>query len=712
MKAPTSQSRDMDYKLLDPLVAGQTPSKNDCCFQHCRRSKSGSCWYFWKTRFDAMTCCASAMLLISLLVAVIAPLVLHKLVDDGIADAVVIDNRHASSYDIWQSNYYGHGDKPVINYDVYLFDVQNPHETLNGSKPIVVEKGPYAFFEYYNKFDITWHDDGDVVSYYTQKFYVFNEERTGPGLHLDDQITIPYATVVGFEYLLGTIPASTEEALDQYLEDNVHEIVEGIEETIDQLEQDVIDDPFMDEETKNATLAELELKRALVEAVEAGIDGYIESASAGSSLLKLLLCSANPDGISPYWTTDPVSAYFGWLNDTILVEVEELLVAMNKSDVPWATSVPGATANYTSEDDAQRRCGRITQKTGKTDTKQVGKVVTYYNQTSQWVCLDTTKSEQAPDYVQGQEFPACAHYQAEWTPQEAEAHGYTQAFATEYANRIGGTDGQMFGAPTTSEKIQMYVFDIYRTLFLQYEGDNSDWHGVTLRRYGLQMKDLQNYTMNPSEAWQYYNYAPSGMENLTAATGTTMFVSKPHFLDGDSSLAASVVGMTPKREVHDTFLDIEPNTGALTRAHKRLQLVNEMNNYDLPEMSPEAALAIEALCADNDKNFTCGTLDAMMKCLAIPSNWKFYNDRVYLPYAWADESVEGTSDDADAIKNGIYAADDLANDIRVWGFVVAGLCFAFIVGMFASKLMVLQDKDSEDLRQSFVSLHDDIPSRT
>jgi lysosome membrane protein 2 len=91
-------------------------------------------------------------------------------------------------------------------------------------------------------------------------------------------------------------------------------------------------------------------------------------------------------------------------------------------------------------------------------------------------------------------------------------------------------------------------------------------------RYSLQNKDLQNSTLNSVEGPQYYAFGPSGLENLTAAVGVPLFVSKPHFLDGSSILQANVYGMVPHRESHDTYLDIEPRTGALVRAHKRLQV--------------------------------------------------------------------------------------------------------------------------------------------
>ena len=91
-------------------------------------------------------------------------------------------------------------------------------ETLQGQRPKLLQYGPYAYDEYYVKFDITWTDGGDTVSYNTQKYYIYNEKETGPGLSEEDLITIPYACVVGFEELLDNIPVDKNELLEAALE--------------------------------------------------------------------------------------------------------------------------------------------------------------------------------------------------------------------------------------------------------------------------------------------------------------------------------------------------------------------------------------------------------------------------------------------------------------------------------------------------------------
>ena len=82
----------------------------------------------------------------------------------------------------------------------------------------MVERGPYGFKEYYWKFDISWHDDGNVVEYLSQKYYIFDPDSTDPGLSMDDELTLPYVTFIGFQYLLSTIPASATVLLEQFME--------------------------------------------------------------------------------------------------------------------------------------------------------------------------------------------------------------------------------------------------------------------------------------------------------------------------------------------------------------------------------------------------------------------------------------------------------------------------------------------------------------
>ena len=146
----------------------------------------------------------------------------------------------------------------------------------------------------------------------------------------------------------------------------------------------------------------------------------------------------------------------------------------------WSVAVPGVAVNYTSQQMAARMKNPNVQKTGKGNTKNVAAYVRYNNMTTQWVCVapleSTNSTGQIGYFEKGKEFPSCPLYEYEWPSNVSSSMGYRLAFATDYANRIGGCDGNMFGRPLTSSKVQMYVNDIYRTLYLFHAKDVRDWH--------------------------------------------------------------------------------------------------------------------------------------------------------------------------------------------------------------------------------------------
>jgi hypothetical protein len=183
------------------------------------RALCGTCaCYEPKTHTDKAICTFFVMANVALLIAVLIPLVLESAIYEGIHDQVVVDGTNAHAFDTWQTNMYGEGDDLEVYYKTYFFDVQNPLEALQGAKPVVVEKGPYCYREYFQKFDISWSDHGDTVTYNNQRVYYFNEDCTAPGLSMHDNLTLPYASTLGFNFLLDKIPAEANELIDALFE--------------------------------------------------------------------------------------------------------------------------------------------------------------------------------------------------------------------------------------------------------------------------------------------------------------------------------------------------------------------------------------------------------------------------------------------------------------------------------------------------------------
>ena len=664
-------------------------------------------WYrtiFFPDTPDGRTiCCLHVTIYTLLFMMVLAPIMLYQVADMGINVLVAEDGKDAPSYDAWQTNMKGDARKDLkIHYDLYFFDIQNPEAALTGEKMVVVEKGPYAFRKYYNKFDISWSDHGDKVTYNTQTQFHFDESLTDPGLSLDDLLTLVYPTIVSFEFALRGIdvPREFKIGINELLTQKYNAVITDVSHYRNETDCPQVGGDAQCRAANNA-LRQLNELKALTRT-------YTDRLSNFADAMRAIYCKYGPNGMSPWWKVTPIDAYFGYLNDPVLVGLNELLWASGIEELQtfgnMSTAVPGLTSNYTSVADARRRRTPDVMYTGKQDPRKVGRFVRAYNMSGeQWICFSPNTTQDG--YVPGENFPACDHFQAEWTYDDAKAEsmGYGQGWSDSYSNRIAGSDGVSYGRPVTDPKVSMYISDIYRSVYAEHKSTPSDWHGIPLRRYGLQQKDLQNASINPENA-AYYQFAPYGLLNLTKAGDNlvSLWASKPHFLDGDPRLVSAVSGMSPRDAAHQTFLDVEPNTGLLARAHKRLQLAYKVFDFTYTSVSGASVNTWESLCTDLETIDMAGAVctehdEKFLLCMSKPADWKYYRDDtdgLYVPTAWADEHVEMNDETADGLKTGLFAVYDLADAIFFW-------CPTFAVLIFVALLYNIKALESDERTSDF-----------
>lgn len=381
---------------------------------------------------------------------------------------------------------------------------------------------------------------------------------------------------------------------------------------------------------------------------------------------------------------------FGNVADPLLLGVSAIIAqleAKSGQDIPWTASVPANSWNWSSYEDVVRRRMPDVYKTGKKNPHQIGQYVSYNNMKIFHNCVSPMDSQDPNGYTEGEEFPSCAYFDPSWTQEEAEEKGYVRPFASDWANRIEGTDGNTYGRPVTSQNIQIFSYDIYRSGYMGFRGNVYDWHGVKLRRYGIREKDMYNVTLSPQNA-DYYAYGWSGVENLTICQNLPVFVSFPHFYLADSRYVSSVVGLSPNALAHDTYVDIEPQTGMLARAMKRIQVSYQLFDTHLPELSESTV---------DTANYLCGNLSTLnqflpvvpqcnvtipldfVECMNEPSTWYFDGGNVMIPMGWVQESVVMPQSSADEL-NDLFLVDDMATQIRFWSLVIAGAC-AFIIAL-------------------------------
>ncbi len=138
---------------------------------------------------------------------------------------------------------------------------------------------------------------------------------------------------------------------------------------------------------------------------------------------------------------------------------------------------------------------------------------------------------------------------------------------------VQGTGGTQF-CPGISKSDNLFVFvsDLLRSVELLYTNTTSKYN-IELLRYELSENTFGTNT-------NYYQPI-KGLANVTLIQGIPVFFSKPHFLDGDNYLINSINGLNPNKLHHDTYLDVEPMTGAVMNAAERFQINLMVNKTDI-----------------------------------------------------------------------------------------------------------------------------------
>jgi len=85
-----------------------------------------------------------------------------------------------------------------------------------------------------------------------------------------------------------------------------------------------------------------------------------------------------------------------------------------------------------------------------------------------WICVSPMNSQNLSTYIPGAEFPACEISQYDWNATVYAEKGYRQPFATPYANRVEGSDGNLVSKPVVTDTLQLFIGDIYRSTLYRF----------------------------------------------------------------------------------------------------------------------------------------------------------------------------------------------------------------------------------------------------
>ncbi|KAE8630968.1 hypothetical protein XENTR_v10001036 [Xenopus tropicalis] len=170
---------------------------------------------------------------------------------------------------------------------------------------------------------------------------------------------------------------------------------------------------------------------------------------------------------------------------------------------------------------------------------------------------------------------------AEWKGQKA-----LNWWTTETCNMINGTDGTSFH-PLLNKDDTIYMFssDLCRSIYAVYES-SENIKDISVFRFSPPASVFANVSVNPQNKGFCVpegNCLPSGLLNVSICKeGAPIVLSSPHFYQADENVINSIRGMKPVKEHHMTFLDLNPLTGTLIQAAKRIQVnvyVRKINVY-------------------------------------------------------------------------------------------------------------------------------------
>eukprot|EP00735_Rhodelphis_limneticus_P008778 TRINITY_DN2265_c0_g1::TRINITY_DN2265_c0_g1_i1::g.6812::m.6812 TRINITY_DN2265_c0_g1::TRINITY_DN2265_c0_g1_i1::g.6812 ORF type:complete len:587 (+),score=203.31,sp/O18824/SCRB1_BOVIN/25.31/4e-28,CD36/PF01130.16/1.3e-74 TRINITY_DN2265_c0_g1_i1:37-1761(+) len=371
--------------------------------------------------------------------------------------------------------------------------------------------------------------------------------------------------------------------------------------------------------------------------------GYNESSVAGLKMLNAGVKQMLGEPMDFFRTFTVGSFYWGGVPDP-------MWGGAGLPDPRW----PGLEMNITSEDDARRRCGLDRVNTGKHDIDHAHQYELYRGQDYIHTCILSSEGVEKDEY--GNTLPTfgCDTFEPDWNaadPMVPLSKGWNSVWGSAEANYIRGTDGTQTHPKMDSSEYPVYVEEVYRSVNLENKNGekNDDLHGIELTRYTLKDEDLQSARTNPANIVYFMDHL-DGLLNMQPVYLFDAYASKPHFLDADPLLVEDIEGLSPSSDEHNTYLDVEYNTGITFRARKRLQA-----NVVLSDWSYGTEKMFEKL------------------------GYRSPGNKTILPLVWLEESFELSESDATDFKDSVYYYQDLADDLQIALPCVAAFFFLVAV---------------------------------
>ncbi|XP_068129727.1 platelet glycoprotein 4-like [Hyperolius riggenbachi] len=148
-----------------------------------------------------------------------------------------------------------------------------------------------------------------------------------------------------------------------------------------------------------------------------------------------------------------------------------------------------------------------------------------------------------------------------------------------YCDMINGTDGASF-PPFVGKKDRLFFFssEICRSMYGEFEKEYT-LKGIKIYRFVVPSLVHASPLINPdnhcycTELVLSRNCTGAGVLDLQKCQGgKPIYISLPHFMHASDFIMDMVDGLSPNKEEHETFVDVEPITGFTMHFAKRLQV--------------------------------------------------------------------------------------------------------------------------------------------
>ena len=153
---------------------------------------------------------------------------------------------------------------------------------------------------------------------------------------------------------------------------------------------------------------------------------------------------------------------------------------------------------------------------------------------------------------------------------------------TTYCNMLNGTNGITY-PPNTGEVDRVFIFnkDLCRSMYLDYEKDVA-YFGIHGRRFVQTREVLEDPRINEdNQCYCIGECLLAGVLSLSPCQyGTPIVASTPHFYMGSEVYLNQTIGLSPDKNRHQTFIDIEPYTGLAMNRGKKIQFNVQTKQYN------------------------------------------------------------------------------------------------------------------------------------